>query len=378
MKLSEQIQINRSSAATFQEQIKTQITWLIAGGQLVAGDKLPSIRDMADHLDVSLHTVRYAYQQLEVDGLVKTRQGRGTHVTSFDLVNLLQSESMLPSHTVGVVLPTWENPFYHRFMQGAEVIAEEDQTMFLFCTTHDDSSRAWRSIARLIAKNVDGLLIVSHNIQTIMDPQKGFTKLSGLPVVLADAPGYEGYSVQVDLEDAGYKATHHLLDLGHKRIGLITHAEELHNVKPLNDGYQHALVDAGIQIDQNLISRVPGFDSKAGSQGMRELLSLNNAPTAIFAFTDLAALGAMQVINKEGLRIPGDISIVGFNDIPSAKLVEPHLTTVAAPSLELGQMAMKMLQTLIKGTEPIEHEIVLPVVLKVRQSSAQLQMKLRS
>lgn len=373
MNIPDRIKVNKNSAATFQEQIRQQITWLIAGGELITGDQLPPIRLLADHLNISLHTVRYAYQQLEVDGLVETRQGRGTHVTSYDLANLLQSDSMLPSHTVGVVLPTWENPFYHSFMQGAEEGVEEDQTMFLFCATHDDPVRAWKSIARLIAKNVDGLLIISHDLQKIMTPQKRFGKLSDLPIVLVDAPGYDGYAVQLDLESVGYTATKHLLDLGHRRIGLIIHNMDFHNVTPLNDGYQHALQEAGLVIDPNLISRVPGFDIKAGSLGMRKLLSLTVPPTAIFAFTDLVAFGAMQVIKEKGLRIPEDLSIVGFNNIPAAELVEPTLTTVAAPSLKLGQTAMKMLQELINGTVPEEREIVLPVSLVIRQSSAHLQ-----
>lgn len=372
MNLSDQIQINRNSAATFQEQIRQQITWLIAGGDLVTGDQLPPIRVLADRLNISLHTVRYAYQQLEFDGLVETRQGRGTHVTSFDLANFLQSDNELPSHTVGVVLPTWKNPFYHSFMQGAEEVAEADQTLILFCATHDDPVRAWKSIARLIAKNVDGLLIVSHDLQTIMTPQKRFGKLSDLPIVMVDAPGYDGYAVQIDLESVGYTATKHLLDLGHTRIGLITHNQDFHNVKPINDGYHHALQEAGLKIDPNLISRVPGFDTTAGTQGMQELLLLKDPPTAVFAFTDLAALGAMQIIKKEGLRIPEDLSIVGFNNIPAAAFLEPTLTTVAAPSLELGQTAMKMLQELINGAVPPNREIVLPVSLITRNSSAKL------
>jgi hypothetical protein len=96
----------------------TQITWLIANGQLEPGDRLPTVRRLAEHLSINLHTVRSAYQKLEMQGLVETRRGRGTHVLSFDPRLVAQAAGPLRSHTVGVIVAGWGNPFYHTFLRG--------------------------------------------------------------------------------------------------------------------------------------------------------------------------------------------------------------------------------------------------------------------
>jgi DNA-binding LacI/PurR family transcriptional regulator len=363
------IQIDRKSPLTLHQQIRQQIIWKIVSGGIKIGQKLPSIRALADRLGVSLHTVRHAYQQLESEGLVETRQGFGTRVIPFSLSDIIKSSSTIRSHTVGVIVPSWDNPFYHSFLQGAEEIAQQDQTLFFLCLTHDDPVIACRILGSLMAKGVDGVLLVSHDLSSIVESSLKSASFSQLPLVSADAPGCEGYVVQLDLEGAGYQATQHLVDLGHERIALITHSQEFHNVTPVNKGYQRALDEAGIDIDPNLICRVPGFDFSAGEHAAQKLLTLGSIPSAIFAITDLMALGAMQAVQKAGLRIPGDMSIVGFNDIPKAELVDPPLTTVKAPSFALGQEAMKMLLQLINGFEPTQREIILHNTLIVRHSS---------
>jgi hypothetical protein len=148
-----------------------QITWLIANGQLEPGDRLPTVRRLAEHLSINLHTVRSAYQKLEMQGLVETRRGQGTHVLSFDPRLVAQAASPLRSHTVGVVVAGWGNPFYHTFLRGVEEMAEEDQTFLILCTTHDDPGEAWRHFARLSAQQVDGILVVSHDISEFLPPE---------------------------------------------------------------------------------------------------------------------------------------------------------------------------------------------------------------
>jgi LacI family transcriptional regulator len=363
-------QIDRNSALTLNQQIRQQITWKIVSGAISVGEKLPPIRTLADQLGVSLHTVRHAYQQLEAEGLVETRQGFGTKVIPFQLSDLINSQDMIRSHTVGVIVPSWENPFYHAFLRGAEEIAQLGQILFFLCLTHDDPVIACRIIGSLMAKGVDGILIVSHDLSSIVDLALESAPFSDFPLVSVDAPGNEGYAVQLDLEGAGYQATQHLIELGHKRIALITHSQDFENVVPINAGYRRALDEAGIRIDQNLICGVPGFDDSAGEHAARRLLNHGLHPSAIFAITDLMALGAMQAIRDTGLRIPDDISVVGFNDIPKAELVNPPLTTVAAPSFALGQAAMKMLQQLIDGEKPTQREIILSTSLIIRHSTA--------
>ena len=224
-------------------------------------------------------------------------------------------------------------------------------------------------MARLAAKQVDGILIASHDMDQILQPVLNRCRHgSELPVVSVDWPGYSGCSVRVDLKMAGYQATRHLIEHGHKRIGMVTYAVKAENVTPVNHGYQLALEEYGLVPDPNLIARVPGFGIAAGMEGARMLLGLQNPPTAIFAIADMLALGVIQAVHAAGLRIPADIGLTSFNDIPTAALIHPSLTTVAAPTVQMGHKAMEMLQSLIKGEQPPQREITLPTSLVVRNS----------
>jgi len=347
-----------------------QITWLIASGQLEPGDRLPTVRRLAEHLSINLHTVRSAYQKLEMQGLVETRRGRGTHVLSFDPRLVAQAAGPLRSHTVGVIVAGWGNPFYHTFLRGVEEVAEEDQTLLILCTTHDDPGEAWRHFARLSAKQVDGILVVSHDVSEFLPPESQPTGQvpKGMPYVTVDWPDCTGYVVLADLEGAGYQATQHLLEHGHRRIGLITFAQDVANVRPVNAGYRRALQEAGIQSDPGLIARVQSFEIASGAEGARELLALPGPPTAIFAIADMLAFGALRAIKESGRRVPDDVALVGFNDVPLATLVDPPLTTVAAPTVKMGHQAMKMLRALIAGKPPSRRRVILPTSLVVRRS----------
>jgi len=370
MEINRFLQIDHNSETTLRQQIREQITWLIVDGVIRVGDKLPSIHILSEQIGVNLHTVREAYRQLEADGLVESMPGRGTHVIDFNLTNLVNLGAEKRSHTIGIILPSWSNPFYHKFLDGVESADESNQTLYFLSITHDDPLRAWREIARLIAKGVDGLLIVSHDIDFIMDTKKGHQKLVGIPYISVDAPDSPGYSVQIDLYSAGYQAAKYLIEQGHRDIGLITYDKEIHNVKPINMGFQDALNHADNVLKPSLCCRVDGFQISAGEKGMGKLLNLDTPPSAIFTITDLMAIGAMRITKEAGLKIPDDISIIGFNNIPMGKIVDPPLTTISAPSERLGQEAMKMLRQLTEGSEPPKRRVILPTYLIVRESTA--------
>jgi len=361
--------IQQDQETTLAQQIKQQITWLIASGQLKPGDQLPPVQEMAQRLGVNLHTVRSAYKKLAADGLVDSRQGRGTHVLPFDLARLALVAVEWRSHTIGVIVPSWNNPFYHALLQGIEEITEEDQSLIFLCNTHDDPNAAWGHFARLAARQVDGVLVASHDVSEFLQPAGPENHhVKELPFVTIDWPGCAGYAVQIDLQLAGYQATQHLLEHGHRRIGLITFTLDIPNVTPVNLGFEQALTGHGLPLDPSLVVRVPGFDMASGAEGARKLLNLPEPPTAIFAIADLLALGAMRAIKQTGMHIPGDMALVGFNDIPTAALVEPALTTVASPTVQAGREAMTMLQALIAGEQPPHREKILPTTLITRES----------
>jgi DNA-binding LacI/PurR family transcriptional regulator len=370
MELLLQITIDPSSGTDLDQQIKQQLAWLIATRQLRPGQLLPSIRVLSRHLAINLHTVRSAYQKLEADGLVVTRHGLGTMVTDYEPALMARLAAAQRTHTVGVLIPSINNPFYQPFIQGIETVANRSHTMLFLCMTKDDPGETIRYYNQLAARHVDGLILASQGSSIFLpsDPEQLEQSLLAFPVVSADWPGSPGYSVELDLEGSGYLATRHLLEHGHRRVGMITVAASLPNIEPLHTGYHRALQEAGLESDPQMMVGVQGFDLADGEAGARRLLTLQTPPTAIFAIADLLALGALRYLKRAGLRVPQDMALAGFNDIPMADMVDPPLTTVAAPAYQMGQEAMKMLQELMAGKRPQRQRVLLPASLVVRAS----------
>ena len=372
MDILDQIHIDPRLETTLAQQLKQQLNWLIASGQLKEGDLLPSVRRAASRLGINFNTVRSAYQKLEADGLVQTRQGTGTTVLPNDPQRLVRLAAAPRSHTVGVIIPSLASPFYLSFLQGVESVAGPARTMLILGVTHDDPGAAQRCYAQLAARQVDGILLVSQDDSAFVSlkgsPPGGRLQPQPLPLVAADWPASPGYAVNLDLENAGYQATRHLLEHGHRQVGLVTYAIDLANVLPVNQGYQRALHEAGIAADPRLIERVHGFDATAGEAGARRLLGLDQPPKAMFAISDMMAMGACSAIQQAGLRVPEDVAVIGVDDIPLAALVSPSLSTVAAPALQLGQESMKLLESLVAGKRLLRKQIVLPTNLVIRQS----------
>jgi LacI family transcriptional regulator, repressor for deo operon, udp, cdd, tsx, nupC, and nupG len=358
--------VDPGSGIPINQQIKSQLTWMMAVEQLKPGERLPSVRALSAHLRVNIQTVRTAYLRLEEEGLVATRQGFGTVVQTVDFSRFETRTRSVRSHLIGMILPSMSNPFYHTFVEGVEKTAAEDGSLLLLCCTHDDPNLAYQFFRQLLARDVDGVILASCLIPGL--PPRDARSLVSLPVVFADSPGSRGVNILMDLENAGYLGTRHLLEHGHRRIGLITHKMDFQNIVPINNGYRRALQEASISFDMDLAAQVESFDIEAGAAGARQLLEMANPPTAIFCIADMLALGAIREIKCRGLSIPRNVAVVGFNNIPSAAFSDPPLTSVDAPAFEMGVESMKRLRGLITGTPPPEREVTLPTRLVVRES----------
>lgn len=358
------ITLDLESRELLVEQLRRQLTWQIAAGQLKPGDRLPSVRKLARQLAINLHTVRNAYQRLEADGLVRTRQGSGTRVLQLDLQRLAELAGRSRSYTIGVILPGLSNPFYHSFLQGVEQTIRSDQMLLFVCDAHEDPQMFFRYFAQLTARNVDGIIVASIDPQILL----GGEHSPDLPVVWVDWPGCRGPVVNLDLEGAAYLAVHHLLGHAHRRVGLITFEGDSANVADMNAGYHRALREAGISPDESLISRQPDFLMPSGERGARQLMALQEPPTAIFAVADMLTLGALRGLKEDGWQVPQQVALASLNDIAIAELVNPPLTTVALPAHQLGLEAAKMLLVLMKGQPLLQPQVTLPVELVIRQS----------
>ncbi len=360
------IELNDRSGIPLIQQLRSQLTWVIVSGKLNSGDYLPPVRLLSQKLSINVNTVRIAYQLLAQDNLIKVRQGSGATVLPIDPLKMANRMRENRSHTIGVILPGISDPFYHSFLQGIEEIARLEQTMLFLCDAHENLQEAFRFYNKLIAKQTDGIICASMalHIHTSHIDERA----SNFPLVSVDWPDDVTNSVQLDLENAGYSATLHLLEHGYQRIGFITIQGEFANIFPIQHGYERAFREKGLKYNPALIAKIDDFSLTAGRNGAEKLLGLTPRPDAIFAITDVLALGAIQYTKEMGLSIPKDLGVIGVGDINLAGLVEPPLTTVALPAHKLGNEAMKMLKKLIEGEALEEKKVILPTNLVIRKS----------
>jgi DNA-binding LacI/PurR family transcriptional regulator len=345
-------------------QLSQQLCWLIASGELSPGDHLPPIRQLAGELGINLHTVRAGYQQLEADGLVSTRQGRRATVLPYDRVKVAARAPDVLSSTIGVIIPAFAS-FYGPMLDGIESTAAERSAMVFICNAHGSTKSVVAYLDRLTARQVDGIIVAFD----FLPPGTVLPVPGQRPAIVSvDYPGAPGPSVEFDLEGAALQATAHLIEHGHQRIGYLTPPPHTANLAPKNAGYHRALDDAGRIPDPGLIAKSVDFSIEAGHQAAIQLLDQPDPPTGIVAATDFLAIGAMHACTSLGLDIPGDIALVGIDDIDMAAIVRPALTTVALPAQEAGIRAATMLQELIAGQTPEPSHLVLDTHLIIRES----------
>lgn len=218
------------------------------------------------------------------------------------------------------------------------------------------------------SRGADGLLLSGPRLD---DDELARVSGEKIPIVLmGQLPNTAIPFVDVDNMLGAGTAVRHLIDLGHRRIACITNAPLTYTASSDRlAGYRHALGEAGIVYDEALV-RYGGFTDESGEEAMSELLSTPPLPTAVFAASDVVALGALSAIQSAGLSVPGDIALVGFDDIPLAQYIDPPLTTVRLPAYGLGWGAGQMLVRLIEDHDEVtERRVLLETELIIRESS---------
>ncbi len=232
-------------------------------------------------------------------------------------------------------------------------------------TTHRTAVKEANYVANMVQGMVDGLLLVLPRNPT---DYMGTLTRRNFPFVLIDHQGTGNPCPSVGATNwqGAYNATEYLIKLGHTRIGFITGAMDLGAANDRLDGYKSALRLHHLSEDPGLIFEGTFFQPD-GYAGAATLLALKEPPTAIFASNDVMAMGAMDAIRTRGLRIPEDISVIGFDDIPQAAMVHPALTTVRQPLEQMGRIATQMLIDKLKNPEKEIGRIELPTQLIVRE-----------
>jgi LacI family transcriptional regulator len=268
------------------------------------------------------------------------------------------------TNVLGIVVADIE-PFSAELLKGAgAAIRERGYELIVYSGSgHGKDHSGWerRYISRLGGTLTDGIILVTPTVVDVDD---------GTPVVAVDPHTGPSTlpSVHSDNLAGAITATRHLLQLGHRRIGFLAGRPDLESARQREQGYRRALADAGIAVDPNLI-RVGDYELEMSQEPARQLLTLDDRPTAVFAANDLSAMQTMHVARTLGLDVPGDVSVVGFDNIPESALIEPPLTTIDQSIQEMGRRAVELLIDVIEGETGRALQVTLPTRLVVRQSS---------
>lgn len=273
--------------------------------------------------------------------------------------------------TIGLIIPDNSNPLFAAISRSIEQVSSDLNYTVMLCNSSYSLENELRYINVLRSKSVDGIIILPTT--TIPDHLNQLVK-NMLPVIVLHhiIPKFKTGFVLVDNFKGAYDAAVHLIDLGHKNIGYIDRPVTLpHSLERLN-GFKQALKDHSIEVDENIVIQSNGFGYKDGFETMERLLKRNRPLTALMAFNDITAIGAMETITDHGLKVPDDISVVGFDDIEICSFIRPRLTTIHFPKYKIAEYAVKMLLKKINNPEKIKdfEKKVLPLRLVVRDSTA--------
>lgn len=270
------------------------------------------------------------------------------------------------TRTLGVVIADNRNPFYAEVLNGIEEAAREKNYHIILANTQRDYQKEEEAINLLLAKRVDGLLITP-----VQDRNDDIKKLiaANIPFVIVgrDFENIEVDAVYNDEVKGGFFATEYLIKKGHKRIAFINGFLHKSPAQGRLEGYKKALKEHGIPLDDMMVS-VGDIDVEDGYERTKQMLEKNLDFTAIFAYNDMMAFGAMQAIKEKGLRIPEDIGLVGYDDIPFSSLISPSLTTIRLKKQELGAESLKLLLSRINVSRKKTKKIMLDVELKIRET----------
>lgn len=327
--------------------------------------------DVARRAHVSGATVSYVINNgpRPVGKATRARVLRAIRQLDYGPSEVARSLRLQRTRTIGLILPDTANPFYAALAKGVEDTGFGLGYSVLLCHSNYDATRECAYAEVLIAKQVDGVVY----IQATPDATTVRRLLQrGIPTVAVDReiPGVEIDCVVADNYGGSRAATEHLLQLGHRRIGCIARASALSNTSERIRGYQTAMRQAGLEANPDLLVST-GHGYEDGRTAMGQLLRTGSRPTAVVAYPDILAIGAIRAVLDAGLRVPEDISVVGFDDIPPSAFLHPALTTVAMPKWEMGQRATDVLMARIHGGtvgQPA-HRMILPTTLIVREST---------
>ncbi len=331
--------------------------------------RFATIKDIAQEARVSTTTV---LRTIHNNGYVaKKTEQRVLHAIEeqgYEINLIAQSLKKKRTYIIGHILASlFPNPLFAGIAHGVECKASEQGYEVITCHTFRDVQKERAAIRLLLSRRVDGIIIsIPLKKENIY-----LAKRKGVPLILVerpiDVPSVD--TIVVDNLVGAYEAMEHLISLNHKRIGFIGYKPGYQIEKERWEGYRKALKDHGLSFDEKRIKFCKAYSVEEGFRLIEELLSTDESITAVFAAADCLAIGVIQRLWQKGIRIPEDVSVVGYDDT-LAMYTSPRLTTVAQPMEEMGQSAAQILIERIESEEErAPKKIVLKTKLVIREST---------
>jgi len=335
--------------------------------------RLTSLKDLADELGVSISTVSRALKNNsmispELTKKIKELAAQRNYIPNPLAMGLLRQQTKM----IGVIVPDLVTHFYSSIISGIEEVAKENGYYILIASSNESLEKEKESVQNLLKSRVEGLIVcISQETNTF----EHFHLLiqNEIPLVFFDRipESVNVPSVTVDGAEAAKNVTRHFFENGCRRIAYISGPEHLNISKHRKEGYLNGLQECGLEFNTELLVEC-NLNTDEATLATRKLLNLKPVPDAIFGINDTIAFAAMKEIKKHKLRIPEDIALVGFTDEFHSTVVDPALTSVTHPTLQMGREAARLFFECIEKGAGFAEKVVLPAKLVVRESSVKM------
>lgn len=332
---------------------------------------MPTLKEVAKKAEVSITTVsRVINDSDKVNVETRERVVKAMRTLGYQPNRVAQRlrGTKGRSKLLGLIIPDIQNQFYSNIVRGIEDVAYGKDYAVILCNSDENPNKERFYLDVLRSESVDGVILPP--IQQYGKTIDGMID-SNIPLVCVDRKlaGESIDAVVVNNHKGAYSAVTHLIELGHRRIAIISSSPQFSSFQERQAGYEQALKDHGIDIDEGLISQGDPRSSKNAKQLTIALLKSEFPPTALFITNNLMTLGALEAINELDLKIPDDISIIGFDDMPWATAISPPLTVVRQPGYEMGRRAAELFFQRITEPDRESVQVMMETKLIFRQST---------
>ncbi|MEZ9059194.1 substrate-binding domain-containing protein [Vibrio pelagius] len=329
---------------------------------------MATMKDIAKLAKVSTSTVSHVINKSRfVSDEIAERVNKAAKELNYAPSALARSLKMKQTKTIGMLVTTSTNPFFGEVVKGVERRCYEKGYNLILCNTEGDSERMKSSIDTLLQKRVDGLMLMCSTLEG--EHLDVFERYPELPVVVMDwGPMlFASDKIQDNSHQGGYMATQHLIDNGHTEIGCITGPLHRNQASSRYEGFKQAMSEANLKVNADWIVE-SNFECDGGFDAFQTLKTRGRLPSALFVCNDMMAMGVIHAAAQDGLRVPQDLSLIGYDDIHLSKYMTPALTTIHQPKHRLGKAAVDTLLSRLESPDVYPQVVELEPTLVERSS----------